>query len=69
MFNGKAVITVMARPVRQKSVETEKPRIQSTGTQRVMSNYMYDSMVVSNINKKQRAERAAKKKEDEKSAE
>jgi len=55
--------------VRQKSVETEKPRIQSTGTQRVMSNYMYDSMVVSNINKKQRAERAAKKKEDEKSAE
>ena len=69
MFNGKAVITVMARPVRHKSVEIEKPQAQSTGTQRVMSNYMYDSMVVSNINKKQRSERAAKKKEEEKASE
>jgi hypothetical protein len=69
MFNGKAVITVMARPVRHKSVETEIPQVQSTGTQRVMSNYMYDSMVVSNINKKQRSERAAKKKEEEKASE
>jgi DNA polymerase elongation subunit (family B) len=69
MFNGKAVITVMARPIKDTSAETEKPRIQPTGTQRVMSNYMYDSMVVSNINKKQRSERAAKKKEEEKASE
>ena len=69
MFNGKAVITVMARPIKDTRAETEKPRIQPTGTQRVMSNYMYDSMVVSNINKKQRSERAAKKKEEEKASE
>ena len=69
MFGGKAVITVMTRPSKSTSAETEKPRIQSTGTQRVMSNYMYDSMVVSSINKKQRSERAAKKKDEEKASE
>ena len=69
MFGGKAVIVQAKEKVEKKEASTAaatRTNPVRSATQRTMSSYMYDSMVVDSINKKQRAERAAKKKEDEK---
>jgi hypothetical protein len=67
MFGGKAVITTAAKEKTKAATAAVAPSRTNpvrSATQRMMSSYMYDSMVVDSINKKQRAERAAKRKED-----
>ena len=67
MFGGKAVITAAAKEKTKAATAAVAPSRSNpvrSATQRMMSSYMYDSMVVDSINKKQRAERAAKRKED-----